>query len=231
MRKSPVLFAGVVGLVLGSFVVAACVGDEPFSGPTGSGTRGMLDNQCFENGTCNPGLSCNVVQGLAKCVVPGDASVVVGDASSVTDAGTQPIADAAPSTCVFTPTTYPCAKGMPPMTCFGAASSCTATGCNPEDQQWGCFSQRQCNDVNPCCVKPASGTLEAGVACAQGTLKMMPEAGTGAMCSNSLSCAADETRLCQADSHCPPGQRCSPIKVTGGPVALDGKVYLGACVP
>lgn len=229
MAKLFVLFVGAA--IVGSFVVVACVGDDPTVTSPATGTQGGLNSPCFANGTCSDGLSCTVVQGTAKCVPPGDAAAAA-DASSIEDAGTTDAADARPSACVFTPTTFPCGvlQGEPPFTCYGAASSCTGTLCGA-DLAWGCFSRRQCSDVNPCCLSTANAILDAGASCALGTLAMTADATTGANCSTSLSCGPGDTRLCQADSHCPPGERCTPIKVVGGPVALDGKVFIGACVP
>lgn len=224
-------FSFVGAAIVGSFVVAACVGDDPTVSSPATGTQGELNSPCFANGTCTNGLSCTVVQGTAKCVPPDDPAAA--DASTIADGGTADAADAKPSACAFTPTTFPCGilKGQPPFTCFGAASSCTGTLCGLDEQSWGCFSQRQCGDTNPCCVSTAKATLSAGAGCAQGTLAMTADASTGATCSSSLSCGPGDTRLCQADAHCAAGERCTPIKVVGGPVALDGKVFIGACVP
>jgi hypothetical protein len=44
-------------------------------------------------------------------------------------------------------------------------------------------------------------------------------------------CKAGDIRLCNASSDCPVGQKCSPVKATGGGAAFDGKVFLSACVP
>jgi hypothetical protein len=206
LAKLSFLFVGVA--VVGSLVVAACVGDDPAATSPGTGTEGTLNSECFANGTCSEGLSCTVVQGNAKCVPPSDAAAPT-DAASSTDTSTADVV-VAPSACVFTPTTFPCgaAKSEPPFACYGAgtSASCTGTLCNVGELTWQCFSRRQCNDVNPCCVTTANATLNAGASCAQGTLAMTGAATTGANCSTSLSCGAGDTQLCQADSHCPPGQ-------------------------
>lgn len=213
-------------LIVGSLVVVACVGDDPAVTSSGAAAQGSLDNACFANGTCSDGLTCSVVQGTSKCVPPGDAAAAA-DASSSVDASTG--ADSGPTGCLFTPTSFGCTKQQP-FSCFGATQGCTATGCGG-DLAWTCFSRRQCNDIAPCCLSNANAALTAGAGCAQGTLQMSATATAGASCSTSLACGPGDTRLCQADSHCLEGQRCVPVKVTGGGLALDGKVFIGACAP
>jgi hypothetical protein len=225
LRKLSFWSAGV--LIVGSFVIVACVGDDPAVTPAGTGAQGSLDNPCFANGTCNNGLTCSVIQGASKCVAPGDAATA--DATAADDASPVQVTDSGPTGCLFTPTSFPCTKQQP-FACYGSTQGCTATGCSP-DLAWTCFSRRQCNDIAPCCLSNANAALTTTAGCTQGTLQMSPTATSGASCSTTLACGAGDTRLCQADIHCLDGQRCVPIKVTGGGAALDGKVFIGACAP
>ena len=228
MRKLLVSLSFGAALV-GSVAMAACVGEEP---STTSATQGALNGPCFANGTCNAGLSCAVVDGTTKCTTPGTTTPPPpsGDASTV-DAAPVVVPDGAPvepAACKFQTTPFPCGNPMPPKVCYGATQSCTLTGCNPSDIAWECNSARQCG--TPCCVPPTSATLTAGANCTEGTLLMTVGATSGAACSNATACKAGETQLCQANSDCPKGQRCTPVKIVGAGAALNGTI-VAACAP
>jgi hypothetical protein len=203
-------------------VVSACVSDTP-------PTQGELNGPCFSDNTCKTGLTCSLVNGAGTCVMPGDASSPV-DGGSGMDTST-PV-DSGPPVCTLGSTTFPCGGQNPPFACYGAAQSCTATGCSGQtDLQWQCFSPNQCN--NACCVASASGTLTPGAMCAQGTLEMVaPDAGNsiGATCAAATTCAPGQTQLCQGNTQCSTGHICAPVAVKGGGLSLNG-VVVGACVP
>jgi hypothetical protein len=220
------LFFSSIGAVVGTFVVAACVGEAPTAPTSGTQTQGGLDGPCFANGTCNEGLSCGVVKGTATCVPSGDASTV--DASSIDDANAPDAADSGRPACKFQTTSFPCGDPMPPIACFGATQSCTLTGCGGTDLAWQCFSPRQCSAR--CCVPTANATLIAGADCAVGSLEVSPTATAGASCSSTAACAVGDTQLCQANSDCLAGQRCTPVKIVGGGAAINGNV-VAVCVP
>ena len=222
------VFSFIGTAVVGSFAVAGCVGDEPSSATAGTLAQGVLGGPCFANGTCNEGLSCELVEGEAKCTTSSGAPA--GDASSVdppsngnTDAGRS-----GPPVCKFQTTPFPCGNEKPPTACYGGTQSCTLTGCNVGDIAWACNSARQCGTA--CCVSADVATLAAGAACAEGTLLISAGASSGATCSSGTACAAGDTQLCQANSDCPQGQRCTPIKIIGAGAALNGTI-VAACVP
>jgi hypothetical protein len=198
----------------------------------GTVTQGELNGPCFANGTCNSGLSCDTVDGAATCTAssdkpPGDTTT--GDASSTDPPIGDPDASSPPTSCSFQTTTYPCDDPMPPTACYGATQSCTLTGCGGSDIRWECNSARQC-DETACCISAAVATLAAGASCAQGTLLMTAGASTGTVCESALACAAGETQLCQANSDCPKGQRCTPVKIAGAGASLNGTI-VAVCVP
>jgi hypothetical protein len=193
---------------------------------------GILGGPCKTGGTCNAGLVCEVRSGSAICVDP-DAST---DDASV-DAGAD--VEAGPRTCTFKPTVYPCGGQNPPFACYGPTQSCSLTGCSGlTDIQWQCFSPNQCN--SPCCLGGASdsGPIDAVLTgtpdCSQGTIQMLAVDGgggvNGAICSQGAQCPADAIQLCQANSQCPTGKVCSPVKVTNGGLSMNGAI-IGACVP
>jgi hypothetical protein len=222
------LFLSISTAVVGSFAVAACVGDEPSSATSGTVAQGVLGGPCFANGTCNDGLACNLVEGTAKCTASTDAHS--GDASSniPPSNGTSDAASSDPTVCKFQTTPFPCGDQLPPTACYGATQSCTLTGCNGSDLAWQCNSARQCGTA--CCVSPNAATLAPGAGCAEGTLLITAGAGLGAACSSDTACAAGATQLCQANSDCPQGQRCTPVKIIGAGAALNGTI-VAACVP
>lgn len=225
--RTRLAFWSLGAAVVGTFAVAACVGDDPPAGTSTTIAQGDLDGACFGNGTCNTGLSCNVVDGTAKCT-----SGTSGDAAS-TDPPTSGTKDASPSgpaSCQFQTTTFPCGDQQPPTACYGATQSCTLTSCNAGELSWECNSARQCG--TPCCVSQDVATLAAGINCTEGTLVIAAGAALGATCSSDTVCAAGQTQLCQANSDCPTGQRCTPVKIVGpgAGAALDGTI-VAACVP
>lgn len=205
-----------VGVTLAAAVFLACVGDAPTTGG-----QGQLGGPCYPGDTCNAGLICTSIDGIKACDPPP-----AEDAS--TDAGST--ADSGPTVCMFAPTPYPCGGQEPPYACYGQARSCTATGCN--DLIWDCNSPNQCNGT-PCCVPP-DALLVPGANCGLGTLQLEAAGDAsvplGAACGKGTTCLGNETQLCQANAQCPPGEICSPVKVTGGPPSLNGTI-LGACVP
>ncbi len=207
--------------VLGSLVVAACVGDAS-APPTNA--QGTLNGPCFANDTCNDGLFCDVVHGSAKCVPFGDASP--NDSSPTTDA-----ADAGLPKCNVSPTAWPmqCPGGAIGASCFGQTQTCTATGCsNQGDMRWECFSPNQCSNA-PCCLSPTDGTLTPQKNCTQGTLTL---AGTpnGAICGSGSACKTGDTQLCQFNSQCPEGQICSAVRVVASTSPAIHMDVLGACM-
>lgn len=227
MRKLFVSLS-VGALVAGSVAMAACVGDAP--SPSATAAQGVLNGPCFANGTCNGELACTVVDGTAKCT-PATLPPPVGDASSPTDAAPTVPPDGAPTqpvACKFQTTPFPCGAPMPPTVCYGATQSCTLTGCNPTDIAWACNSARQCGTA--CCVAPTDGTLAVGANCTEGTLLMKAGTSTGSTCSTATACQPGEAQLCQANSDCPKGQRCTPVKVIGANASLNGTI-VAACAP
>jgi hypothetical protein len=211
--------------IVSTLAVAACVGDSPgLATPTP--VEGELDSPCFANGTCNEGLSCSLVKGTAKCVPAGSTPPV--DASTLVDGAVPDAPGSVPTVCKFQTTSFPCGDQMPPTACYGATQSCTLTGCNVGDLAWQCFSPRQCS--TPCCLSAANATLNAGASCAEGTLQMSGASVAGAACSPTAACPAGDTRLCQANSDCPAGQKCSPVKIGGAGAAINGTI-VAACVP
>lgn len=231
MRKLlGVVFIGMS--VAGSFAMAACVGDEPAAITSGGAAQGALGGACFANGTCSTGLSCNVIDGAAKCSTTSGATTSGGpteDASMVqpptngSDGGTS-----AEAGCKFQTTSFPCGDPMPPTACYGATQGCTLTGCNPSEIRWECNSPRQCGTA--CCVGTDAATLAAGAGCTQGTLLITEGAASGATCSATTTCAAGATQLCQANADCPKGLRCVPVKIIGPVTALSGTI-VAACAP
>lgn len=234
MMGKLLFFVSIGTAVVGSFAVAACVGDEPSSARSGTVAQGVLGGPCFANGTCNPGLSCNLVEGTAECTASSGAPS--DDASSVdppTDGdsgnpGTSDAASSGPLVCKFQTTAFPCGGQQPPTACYGATQSCTLTGCGPGDIAWACNSANQCGTA--CCVPTDAATLNAGAGCSEGTLLIAPGAASGAICSSGTACPAGATQLCQANSNCPPGQRCAPVKIIGAGAAFNGTI-VAACVP
>ena len=223
-------FVSVGVVILGSFVVAACVGDSPTADP-GAATQGAVDGPCFANGTCNAGLGCSVVMGTARCVTPGNTSPAdasSGDDSSAAGDASPSDASTGPQICKFQTTTFPCGGQMPPTVCFGATQSCTLTGCGVGDLAWQCFSPRQCSAA--CCLTAANATVNAGANCAAGSLQVSGGATEGATCALATTCAAGDAQLCQANSDCPSAQKCSPVKIVGGGAAINGSV-VAVCVP
>jgi len=215
MKNLGVVLVGVTIVA----TVMACVGDSTPS------TQGQLNGPCFADNACNTGLTCNLVNGAGQCVASGS------DAST-NDGSTADAADSGPRVCTFQPTFFPCGGQNPPFACYGAAQSCTATGCSGQtDVQWQCFSPNQCN--SPCCVSASDATLAGGANCTQGTLVLTaPDAGggNGSVCSAGAACPSGHKQLCKANSQCPTGQVCNPVKITGGGLAMNG-VVVGACVP
>lgn len=215
--------------VIGTFAVAACVGDDPPAGTSATIAQGDLDGACFANGTCNAGLSCDVIDGKAKCTSSSDTPA--GDASSdPPTSGNKDASTSGPTVCQFQTTTFPCGGQQPPNACYGATQSCTLTGCNADDLMWQCNSARQCGTA--CCVPKDVATLAAGTNCTEGTLVIAAGTASGAACSSAPACEADQTQLCQANSDCPTGQRCTPVKIVGpgAGAALNGTI-VAACVP
>lgn len=196
MRKLFVTLSIGAALV-GSFAVAACVGDDPAPGPGGTGVA--------------PGAN------------PDDAST--GSDSSTPGTDAEP---AGPQICKFQPTTFPCGNGLPSKACYGATQSCTETLCGGTDITWACNSARQCGTA--CCVPDTAATLAAGANCAEGTLLIKAGTVIGAACATDTVCKAGETQLCQANSDCPKGQRCTPVKIIGAGAAFNGNI-VAACAP
>lgn len=230
MRK--LLFVvSVATAVIGSFATVACVGDSP-AVTSGTVAQGALGGACFANGTCSTGLSCTVVEGSAKCAVASGATSSGGpadDASTVDPTPTTPDAGASGEAgCKFQTTSFPCGDPMPPNACYGATQGCTLTGCNPDEIAWQCNSPRQCGTA--CCVATEAATLSAGAGCTQGTLLVTEGAAMGATCSSTTTCPAGATQLCQANSDCPKGLRCVPVKIIGPIASLAGTI-VAACAP
>lgn len=210
-------------LVLGLLPVAACVGDaEP------GAAAGTLDGPCFSNGTCNEGLTCGVVRGVAACIAGGtDAGVGVDAAADAADA-----ADTGPAACTFQPTTFPC-PDPGAAACYGNAQSCSLTGCS--GLRWACFSPNKCGG-GPCCVPKGVATVRPGTECMRGVLALEGAGPDGSVCGPpaEAACPADATQLCQFTSQCPKGMRCAPVGVataTGGPAPSMVGTTLGACIP
>ena len=230
MRIRSLLSVGVA--VVGSLVVAACVGDPS---PTATAVQGDLNGPCFVNGTCNAGLTCGVVKGAATCVPAADASPA--DASPGVDGATTD--DSGLPACGSAHTSFPCKDIGSTTTCYGATQSCTGSLCSgPDVSSWFCFSPNQCTGL-PCCLSAKSATLHQGTGCTQRTLEMLPGAAMGANCGSGNACGTGDggppdTQLCQSNAQCPPGQFCSVVKVAsvgdGGSAALNGTI-LGACAP
>ncbi|MEO8796533.1 MAG: hypothetical protein ABI551_01490 [Polyangiaceae bacterium] len=226
MRKLFALFS--VGAVVGSsFAIAACVGDAP----SVSSAQGDLGGACFANGTCNPGLSCGVVQGQAACTEASDAG---GDSSpSGDDGGGSTTGDGGSSStgvCKFSPTPYPCTP-VDGTACYASAQSCAGpTACtDPGDMLWPCNSANQCTGT-ACCLPAEAGIANPGVNCTQGTLILTPDASTGTTCEPATACAAGETQFCQVNAQCPKGQHCTPIEVASDRKSLNGTI-LAICAP
>ena len=225
------LFFSTLGAVLaGASLLAACVGeDAPGLGASAGRRQGELDSPCFANGTCNPGLSCSVIKGTAQCAAPAAVdAAVVGLPSE--DASAPDAPRSGPPICMFQTTKFPCGGMMPPLACFGTIQGCTLTGCGGADQTWECFSPRQCSN-KPCCVSTVNERLTAAASCGVGKLQVTSAIATnGSGCTSTTACPTGDAQLCQANSDCPAGQHCTPVKVTGGGVAIEGTV-VAACVP
>lgn len=224
MVKLPLSSIGIA--LIGALAVAACVGDDPSGSTPGTGAQGALGGPCFPNGTCSVGLSCNLVEGTSKCAPSSDASS--GDAS-VDAPGTDSATDSAPSgplVCRFQTTPFPCGGQQAPVACYGATQSCTVTGCG--GLSWACNSANQCGTA--CCVPTTAATLNTGTTCTEGTLLITAGATSGAVCAPGIACTGGDIQLCQANANCPPGQRCTPVKIIGAGAALNGTI-VAACVP
>lgn len=219
-------FLSVGAAVVGSMVVAACVGD---ASPTATTAQGDLNGPCFVNGTCNAGLICGVVKGAAACVPAADAAPA--DASPGTDGAATD--DSGLPACSSQHTSFPCKDVGQTTACYGATQACTGSLCSGAEISWFCFSPNQCTGL-PCCLSPNSATLHQGSGCTERTLEMLPGASMAANCGSGNACGAGATQLCQTNAQCPAGQFCSVVKVAsvgdGGSAALNG-VILGACAP
>jgi hypothetical protein len=222
-------FVSIGTALVGSFAIAACVGDEPSPATSGTVAQGVLGGPCFANGTCNAGLSCNVVEGTAKCAAstgapPADAAPV----DPPSNLGTEDASSSGLLVCKFQTTPFPCGGQQPPNVCYGATQSCTLTGCGGDELAWQCNSANQCGTA--CCVPTDAATLSAGAGCTEGTLLITAGAASGATCSSATACPAGAIQLCQANSGCPSGQRCAPVKIIGAGAAFNGTI-VAACVP
>jgi hypothetical protein len=212
-----------IGTLFASLVVAACVSDSSGSAP------GTLDGPCLSNGMCNAGLSCDVVDGVAKCAPVTDADT--GDSSSGNDGSTE----AGLPVCKFAPTPWPsqCPGGELGASCFGGTQWCSGTGCGTAER-WQCFGPNQCSNA-PCCVSASVGALTPGQNCSQGALTISSGTMGGAVCGAGAACAADDagpqTQLCQFNYQCPAGQICSAVKVVAPDAATIDTSILGVCVP
>ncbi|AKV02568.1 hypothetical protein AKJ09_09231 [Labilithrix luteola] len=204
------------------------MGDDPAPGTSATIAQGELDGACFANGTCNTGLSCNVIEGKPKCTSSSDTPS--GDASSGDPPSGGNTDASGPIVCKFQTTTFPCGGQQSANVCYGKTQSCTLTGCNADELLWACNSARQCGTA--CCVAPEVATLAAGINCTEGTLVIAAGAASGATCSSGTACGAGQTQLCQANADCPTGQRCTPVKIVGpgAGAALNGTI-VAACVP
>lgn len=215
-----------LGIGLSAIGIAACVGENTTL------AQGTLNGPCFSDNTCNPGLSCSLVGGTATCVLKDSGST--NDSGGGNDSGVADTGTDGPRICAFQSTTYPCGGANPPNACYGQAQSCTLTGCSGQtDIRWECFSPNQCSSA-ACCVSPNDAVLTGTKNCSQGALQMLAVDGgggvNGAKCALGNSCGSGDVQLCQANSQCPSGKVCSPVKITNGGASAAG-VIVGACVP
>jgi hypothetical protein len=231
MFRTRASIAGFAGLTTTAFIVlatfAACVGDN--TPPAGS-----ADGPCLSNGQCNSGLECVTINGSQKCEAAQDGG---GKDAASNDSGGNDASDAeaGPRQCTFQPTSFPCPQGP---ACYGAAQSCSTTGCSGGDSdfRWVCFGPNQCGNT-PCCIPDTAATLTPTTDCSLGGLKMTPnDAGTGGLgepassCPGGIACPAANITLCQFNTQCPAGTVCSPVKISGSGASASN-VIIGACVP
>ena len=207
----------LLGLLGTACVVGACVSDN-------SNTQGTLDGPCFTNGTCNTGLTCQVVSGSARCEV-ADASVADAPAdsplvdSNVGDApADQTSTDASDGGCTLQPT-LPCNTPCGPNNacCTDTATCIPNTGtCSGGSNAWQCQTRADCSGGSaPCCIGAAAVNLTTCPPTYQWSI--------GSYCSASCNSA----ELCVLDSDCFTSVKhhCQTVYLT----AISK--YVGFCMP
>ena len=233
-------FGGVRAILFfaASLAIGACVTSSTVSPGAVEGPQGQLGGACFPNGKCNAGLECGLVDGgVAECVPEGNATTTassgsvsssgaVADGAAPADGGRE----ASPDECTVTPAAFPCGGDNPPTACYGAAQSCTLTGCNVGDLMWSCNVPQTCGKGIACCVPAATATAKPGASCAMGILELAADQAQGAICGAGPACAGGATQLCATTADCPAAQRCTPVKITGGGAAINGNT-VGVCAP
>jgi len=193
MAKAPVLpLLGV--FAVGSFVLFACVADDPALPVTPSGTSASSSS------TGSTGSSSSSTSSSSSSGSPGDAGPLV---------------------CSFEPTPYPCGNAA---TCYGGSQDCSITGCGTGTLRWECNSDNQCGTVcciapenataevgNTCTAGKLIMKEDAGAGASCPPSATQCPAGSVQLCQNNAECR-------------PLGLRCSPVKVVGGPGSLKDKI-------
>ena len=201
-------------------MVTACLGDSNSDTVIG----GDLGQPCLENGTCNHGLLCTIVNGKAQCQPPGDASTE-GGAGSCGLAITVPM-----SSC---PGKIACYQGTAAATCVTSDTDCV-TDAGQNVGAHACLSEKDCGMGDVCCLQdganlatklcPGTLDLNSSPSSCGATLPT----GSGACANGNSPGDLGDAILCSSNAGCPQGMTCYPVRLSS-PMPLQGQIF-GVCI-